>query len=113
MLNEKTKLVGLVYISNVLGGVAPVQQISEAAHKVRACRLFPQAPTSLSGASAAYCRNLAVCRTWPVLILTAVNTVARRKAVSIAASMRRGKETVWLFRSSCDDVEPRNNVALC
>ena len=33
MLNEKTKLVGLVYISNVLGGIAPVQQISEAAHK--------------------------------------------------------------------------------
>lgn len=35
MLNEKTKIVALVYISNVLGGIAPVQQISEAAHKAR------------------------------------------------------------------------------
>ena len=34
MLNKKTKIVALVYISNVLGGIAPVQQISEAAHKV-------------------------------------------------------------------------------
>ena len=36
MLNEKTKLVSLVYVSNVLGSVVPAEQISEAAHKVRA-----------------------------------------------------------------------------
>lgn len=39
MLNEKTKIVGLVYISNVLGAIAPVQQISEAAHKVTTCTI--------------------------------------------------------------------------
>ena len=34
MLNEKTKLVSMVYISNVLGAVLPVEQVAEAAHKV-------------------------------------------------------------------------------
>jgi len=40
LLSPKTKLVGLVLISNVLGCVAPVQTISEAAHKVGAKVLF-------------------------------------------------------------------------
>lgn len=35
MLNEKTKFVSLIYVSNVLGSVLPVQEVSEAAHKVR------------------------------------------------------------------------------
>lgn len=35
LLSEKTKMVSLGYVSNVLGSVAPVQQIAEAAHKVR------------------------------------------------------------------------------
>ena len=34
MLNEKTKLVSMVYISNVLGCILPAEQVTEAAHKV-------------------------------------------------------------------------------
>ena len=34
LLSPKTKLVGLVLVSNTLGCVAPAQAISEAAHKV-------------------------------------------------------------------------------
>ena len=40
MLNEKTKLVSMVYISNVLGAILPVEQVAEAAHKVFKWRGF-------------------------------------------------------------------------
>lgn len=44
LLNEKTKLVSLVYISNVLGCVLPVQQVSEAAKKVRTIKFLTRPP---------------------------------------------------------------------
>ena len=34
LLSPKTKIVAMVHVSNVLGGVTPMQEVAEAAHKV-------------------------------------------------------------------------------
>jgi cysteine desulfurase/selenocysteine lyase len=47
LLNEKTRLVSLVHVSNALGTINPVHQIIEAAHKVGAVVLVDGAQSSV------------------------------------------------------------------